>query len=151
LFKIDDVDREILECLQRDGRTPYSEIAKKLGIAESTVRYRVNRLRKEGVITNFTALLDPRKIGLKITAIVLMKFDAKYLNESSEKLSSFKELHHLFQSTGEYDLVSVVHAKDLPHLNELVRNIKTLPGIRDASVFVATRLIKIEPQFDLRV
>jgi len=151
LFKIDDIDRKILEVLQRDCRTPYSEIAKRLNIAESTVRYRVNRLRREGVITNFMALLDPRKIGLKITAIVLMKLDAKHIVESSKKLAAFKELHHLFQSTGEYDLVSVVHAKDMLHLNELMRRIKLLPGVREASVFVATQLIKIEPRFDLRV
>ena len=151
MFKIDSIDRKILEVLQKNCRTPYSEIAKKLGIAESTVRYRVSRLRREGVITSFIALLDPRKIGLKITAIVLMKLDAQYIGESSKELVTFKELHHLFQSTGEYDLVSVVHARDMLHLNQLMRRIKLLPGVREASAFVATELIKIEPRFDLRI
>ncbi len=151
MFKIDGIDKKILELLQKNCTTPYSEIARKLHIAESTVRYRVGRLKRERVITNFIALLDPRKIGLKLTAMVLIKLDAKFVEESSKKLATFKELHHLFQSTGEYDLVSVVHARDMMHLNELMRRIKLLPGVRDASVFVATQLIKVEPKFDLRI
>jgi Lrp/AsnC family transcriptional regulator for asnA, asnC and gidA len=150
LFKIDNIDRKILEFLQENCRTPYSEIAKKLGVAESTVRYRVRRLKREGIITNFIALLDPRKIGLEITAIVLAKLDAKHIMKSSKKLAAFRETHHLFQSTGEYDLISVVHTKDMLHLNELMRRIKLLPGVTEASVFVATHLIKVEPKFNLR-
>ncbi|HIE18258.1 TPA: Lrp/AsnC family transcriptional regulator [Candidatus Bathyarchaeota archaeon] len=151
MSKIDDIDKEILEILQDNCRISYSKIAKKLGVAESTVRYRVARLRREGVITNFIALLDPRKIGLEITAIVLIKVDAQHITEVSKKLATFKELHHLFQSTGEYDLVSVVHARNMLHLNDIRRRIKMLRGVREASVFVATQLIKVEPKFDLRI
>jgi DNA-binding Lrp family transcriptional regulator len=93
--------------------------------------------------------LNLHKIGLKITAIVLVKLDAKYIVESS-KLAAFKETHHLFQSTGEYDLISVVHARDMLHLNKLMKKIKLLPGVRDTLVSVATNLIKVEPQFYLR-
>ncbi|MFQ6075343.1 MAG: Lrp/AsnC family transcriptional regulator [Candidatus Bathyarchaeia archaeon] len=147
---MDDIDESILRILQNNCRTSYSAIARELGVAESTVRYRVDRLRKEGVITRFIALLDPRKIGLNITAIALIKVDAKKLKETSKELASFGESHHLFQSTGEYDLVSVIHAKDISHLNELMERIKRLPGVRETSVEVATDLIKVEPKFDLR-
>ena len=147
---LDDIDKRILSNLQDNCRISYSAIARELDVAESTVRYRVNRLKNEGVITRFIALLDPRKIGLNITAIVLIKVDPKNLEEASKLLASFRESHHLFKSTGAYDLVSVVHARDIIHLNGLIDGIKKLPGVREVSAEVATYLIKVELQFDLR-
>ncbi len=150
MSRLNEVDIDILEFLQDDCRTSYSTIARKLGIANSTVRYRTNRLKKNGVITRFIALLDPRKIGLNVTAIALIKVDAGNMEETSKEFASFSETHHLFKSTGEYDLVSVIHAENISHLNELIDRIKQLPGVREASVEVATQLIKVEPKFDLR-
>lgn len=150
MSRLDDINKKILRILQDNCRTSYSAIARELGIAESTVRYRVDRLKREGIISSFIALLDPRKIGLNITAIVLIKVEPKNLEEASKLLASFRESHHLFKSTGEYDLISVVHARDIIHLNELIDRMKQLPGVRQASAEVATYLIKVEPRFDLR-
>jgi len=150
MASLSETDIRILEILQSDARTSYSAIARELGIAESTVRYRVERLRETGVITGFLALLDPRKIGLEITAIALIKVDANEIVEASETLATFDESHHLFRSTGAYDLVSVIHARDILHLNDLIERIKKIPGVKEASVEVATYLVKVEPKYKLR-
>ena len=150
MASLSETDIRILEILQNEGRTSYSAIARELGIAESTVRYRVDRLRETGVITGFLALLDPRKIGLEITAIALIKVDANEIVEASETLATFDESHHLFRSTGSYDLVSVIHARDIVHLNDLIERIKKIPGVKEASVEVATYLVKVEPKYKLR-
>lgn len=148
---LDEVDIRILEILQQDGRTSFSAIARELGVAESTVRYRVDRLREEGIITNFIALLNPRKIGYAITAIGLIKVDAPQLEEASKVLASFHEARHVFRSTGVYDLVAVIHAKDIAGLNDLIGRIKMVPGVREATVEVATYLVKVESKFNLRI
>lgn len=148
--ELSELDLKILEILQGDARKSFSAISREVGVPESTVRYRVERLVKEGVITSFMAILDPRKIGQEITAIGLIKVDAEKLGAVSRRLASFDESHHLFKSTGTYDLVSVIHAKDMRHLNDLIERIRNLPGVREASVEVATYLIKVEPRFKLR-
>ena len=148
-MELNDVDLQLLEILQEDARRPFSAIARDLKIPESTVRYRVERLQEGGVISRFMAILDPRKIGQAITAIALIKVDAGLIEEASKRLAAFDESHHLFRSTGTYDLVSVVHARDMRHLNELITNIRGIPGVREASVEVATYLIKVEPRFKL--
>lgn len=150
MVELNEKDLRILEILQNDARTPFSMLARELGMAASTVRYRVERLRESGVITGFLAMLDPRKIGLHITAIALIKVDANQVVEASETLASFEESHHLFRSTGSYDLVSVVHARDIAHLDDLIDRIKRIPGVKEASVEVATYLIKMEPKYKLR-
>jgi DNA-binding Lrp family transcriptional regulator len=147
---LSDIDIGILEILQADGRASFSSIARKVGIAESTVRYRVEKLKESGVITGFQAHLNPRKIGLGITAIALIKVDAIEIVEASETLATFEESHHLFRTTGSYDLVSVVHARDIVHLNDLIERIKMIKGVREASIEVATHLVKTEPKYKLR-
>lgn len=147
---LSEVDINILEMLQEDGRASFSAIARELGIAESTVRYRVEKLRETGVITGFQAHLNPRRVGLGITAIALIKVDAAEIVEASESLATFEESHHLFRTTGSYDLVSVVHARDIVHLNDLIERIKKISGVREASVEVATHLVKTEPKYQLR-
>jgi DNA-binding Lrp family transcriptional regulator len=87
---LSDIDIGILEILQADGRASFSSIARKVGIAESTVRYRVEKLKESGVITGFQAHLNPRKIGLGITAIALIKVAAAEIVEASETLATFE-------------------------------------------------------------
>ena len=150
MTELSDLDVKLLEILQDDARKSYSAISRELGVPESTIRYRVDRLVENGVISRFMAILVPRKIGLEITAIALIKVDADRLEETSKSLAGFEESHHLFRSTGVYDLVSVIHARDINHLNELISRLKRLPGVREASVEVATYLVKVEPRFKLR-
>ena len=147
--KLDATDRKILNILQTDARTSFASIARELGVSEATVRFRVKRLIEKGVILRFVTLLDPRKIELPITAIIMAKVDPNLLEEAFEQMASFNETHHVFQSTGEYDIVAVVHARDLLHLSELRKRVKLVPGIKEASVSATTRLMKIEPTFKL--
>ena len=147
--KLDEIDRTILMLLQDDARMSFAEIARRFKIGESKVRFRVKRLKKMGVITRFIALVDPRKIGLPITGILMVKIDPVQLDAALEKLALKKEAHHVFKSTGEYDCVMIVHARDTTHLNELVKGIKMLPGVRDVLVSIATALIKIKTRLEL--
>jgi DNA-binding Lrp family transcriptional regulator len=146
---LDEVDKNILNLLQDDARISFAEIAERTGVAESTARYRLKRLFDNKVITRTTALLDPRSIGVNVTAVVLVKTNPMFLSDAVGHLASFEESHHVFQTTGEYDVIAVVHAKDMKHLNELKRRIKMIPGVKDATVWVATDLVKIETRFKL--
>jgi DNA-binding Lrp family transcriptional regulator len=148
--ELDEIDIRILEMLQDNCNLKMTNIAKELSIAESTIRYRIDRMEKKGVITNYIALLNPRKVGLNITAIMLIKITPQYINSVSVELAKFKELRHLFRSTGVYDMISVVNARNIYHLNELMEKIKLVEGINDLVVEVATELIKVDPKFSLR-
>ena len=142
---LDDLDKRILKLLQFNCRLSFAEISRELDVAEATVRFRVNGLVNEGVITRFAALLDPAKIGMKVSCAILLKIDPSYLEEACKQLVSFKETQYLFQSTGEYDVVSVIVARDMEHLNSLIKKAKIIPGVKDARVSVTTRFLKFDP------
>ncbi|HYA78117.1 MAG TPA: Lrp/AsnC family transcriptional regulator [Verrucomicrobiae bacterium] len=146
---LDDLDKRILKLLQFNCRLSFAEISRELDVAEATVRFRVNRLVNEGVITRFAALLDPAKIGMKVSGAILLKIDPAYLEEACKQLVSFKETQYLFQSTGEYDVVSVIVARDMEHLNSLIKKAKIIPGVKDARVSVTTRFLKFDPSIIL--
>lgn len=147
--KLDDVDKEILKILQEDARRPYAKIASQLKVTEGTIRFRVGKLLREGVITRFMALIDPRKVGMQVTAVVMLRVEAAFLDEVFNQLVSLHESQHVFQSTGEYDIVAIMHAHDLNHLGNLMNRIKSFAGVRNASVSVITRLVRVEPTLKL--
>ncbi len=148
--QLDDLDISILELLQTNGKMNSSQISSKLDVAESTVRYRIERLEKRGIISNYIALINPRMVGLNITAIMMIKLNPQYIKDMSQKLAGFKELRHLFRTTGQFDMISVVNARDITHLNRLMEEIKLIVGVKELIVEVATELIKVDPHFHLR-
>jgi Lrp/AsnC family transcriptional regulator for asnA, asnC and gidA len=142
---LDDLDKRILKLLQFNGRLSFADLSRELDVAEATVRFRVNRLVSNGVITRFAALLDPAKVGMKVSGAILLKIDPAYLEEACKQLVSFSETQYLFQSTGEYDVVSVIVARDMGHLNNLIKKTKIIPGVKEARVSVTTRFLKFDP------
>jgi Lrp/AsnC family transcriptional regulator for asnA, asnC and gidA len=146
---LDDLDKRILKLLQLNCRLSFADLSRELDVAEATVRFRVNRLVSEGVITRFSALLDPAKVGMKVSGAILLKIDPAHLEEACRQLVSFSETQYLFQSTGEYDVVSVIVAKDMEHLNGLIKKTKIIPGVKDARVSVTTRFLKFDPSITL--
>ena len=146
---LDDLDRAILNMLQDDSRMAYTAIGKELGISEGTVRYRVKNLVEQGVILNFTTLLDPRKVGFPITGILTAHIAAGSFDSVVDELKKIDEIHHMFQSTGKFDLVIVANTEDMGHLGELKNEIETIEGISDVELFANTNLVMVEPKINL--
>jgi DNA-binding Lrp family transcriptional regulator len=149
VIQLDDKDKKILNLLQENSRTSYLHIANELGVSEATVRYRVKNLIDNGVINKFTVLLDSKKIGYPTTGILMVKIAPDHFEKTSKQISDLIETYHVFQNTSEYNLVAVVHAHNLEHLNDLRKRVEMMLGVRDVSLSAATRLIKIKTSFDL--
>lgn len=88
-------------------------------------------------------------VGLTITAIMMIKINPQKIRDISSRLAKFKELRHLFRTTGQYDMISVVNARDISHLNQLMSEIKQIDGINELIVEVATELVKVDPKFSI--
>jgi Lrp/AsnC family transcriptional regulator for asnA, asnC and gidA len=146
---LDDLDKKILNMLQRDARLPYSEIANKSGAAEATIRFRVKRLIKKGIISGFIAVLNPMKIGYPVSGAILLKLDPLHLESITEALARYREISYIYRSTGEYDAVCVIFGHDMKHFNDTVKQIKILEGVKDVRVSVTTEFIKSNPTFSL--
>jgi Lrp/AsnC family transcriptional regulator for asnA, asnC and gidA len=147
--KIDELDLKIISHLQENGRIPVAELAKRLNQPENTVRYRIERLLKNGVIRRFTALVDPRALGLNVSAAVMFKVDPKKLDQLLEKLTSMKDVTNIYQLSGEWDLIAVVFARDIQDLHERIEELRRAEGVKEMNVMITTRIIKSEYRFVL--
>jgi len=146
---LDLFDRQILSILQKDARRSYAKIARELKVNEATVRFRVKKLVEKQVIIKFSALLNPRKIGLSITGVIMAKVSPTTSQDTFNKLKILRELLHIFQCTGKYDFLAVANVKNMEGLEILKEKIKNISGIEEIEVLATTRLIKIEPSFEL--
>ncbi len=144
--RLDELDLKILRILQKDGRASYADIARQLGIPQSTVRFKVNRLLNMGVIKRFTAILNPYKLGYKITLIVLLRIKTKKLYEIFREVADMPEAHHVLQITGKYDIAAIFHAKDMDHVNKIMNKVKGIDGVLDTETLVATGLLEIKTE-----
>ena len=131
---MDELDREILDILRRDARTPYTEIADQVGTSEGTIRNRVEQLIESDVIERFTIATRTGNVKAMIELGVDVNVDT---DDLTERLAEWGEVDLVWQVSGEDDIVLVVDAADTRSLNQLISEVRDLEEI----VSTKTRLI----------
>ncbi|WP_458190135.1 Lrp/AsnC family transcriptional regulator [Haladaptatus sp. NG-WS-4] len=119
-MKLDDTDRAILEALQANARTPFSEIARQIDMSSATVHDRVNRMEEAGVITGYHATIDPKKVSLGISAFVGLRVEQGREKDTLKKLESIEGIQEVHLTTGSWDVMARVYATDADSLRELM-------------------------------
>jgi len=119
-MELDDTDRRILEILQTDARTPFSEIARQIDMSSATVHDRVNRMKDEGVITGYHASVDPKQLGYGISAMVGLRVKQGREQDTLDRLSTIDGVQEVHLTTGEWDVMARVYAEDADALRELM-------------------------------
>ncbi|WP_049937142.1 Lrp/AsnC family transcriptional regulator [Haloplanus natans] len=131
---MDDLDRRILSILRRDSRTPYTEIADRVGTSEGTVRNRVERLVDEGTIERFTVATRTGNVKAMIEVSVAVDVDT---TDVSARMAEWSEVDFVWQVSGEADIVMVVDAADTGAVNDLITKARDLDEVQNTK----TRLI----------
>lgn len=124
---MDEIDRKILDILEKDSRTPFVEIAKRVGLSEGAVRKRVKDLIKSEAIKKFTILTGVEK---KPRALVLVNTMPNFsLSSISRKAKSITGVKEVFEISGEYDLVCFIEGENIKEINEVVDEIRKIRGV----------------------
>lgn len=113
---LDKIDKGILEILQKDAKCRHKEIANQLGLSTTPIYERVKRLEREGYITGYVALVNPEKVGKKLTVFCSVTLDQhikEKLEEFVDKVNSFPEVMECYHVTGKYDYMLKVLVADI--------------------------------------
>lgn len=102
--KIDQIDKQILQILLVDGRTPYTEIAHQLGLSEGTIRSRIAKLLQDEVF-EFVIHVNPEKLGLQVQAIIGLTTKLGMQKNVAEELSVLPEVRFVGAFSGKHDLM----------------------------------------------
>lgn len=129
MYHIDNLDREIIRHLQADGRASNVDVARALGVAEATVRKRLERLTDEGIV-HFAACVDPAQVGLHTRVLLFTKAEFGQVERVARALAAMPEVRAVYFLTGEYDLVAEVLLANTATLTRfLTEKMSLIPGI----------------------
>lgn len=142
----DAIDQKILRELQRDARISWVELSDRVSLSASACQRRVQALIDDGVITGFSARVDPRALGYDIEAYLSVRVerhDVKSAQEFRKAIQSYPEVRTCRMMTGDIDFLLRVIAKDVRSYGRFVEEkILSLPGVTDASTSIVLDQIK---------
>jgi len=130
MISLDIKDRKIMFQLSKNCRLPTTKLAKKVGLSQQVVDYRINRLIHNGIIINFITEINLSKLGYNRT---IMYIQLKGVDEKKEKEIVKYFINHPFLTwvatcTGKWSIIFDIIAKDIKHINEIVEKIKEKYG-----------------------
>ena len=126
---VDKLDLSVIEILSRNSRTPFMEIARKLKVSESTIRKRVSRLEKSGVIKKYSLVVDNNKIGISNVALIGVDVASEKYLDVAKKLTELDGVKYVASSTGDHMFMLEVWAKDGDELRIFSDKLKGIDGV----------------------
>jgi len=140
---MDELDLTILSALQADGRTPFTKIAKKAGVAESTIRSRYASLVEKGIVQTI-AVIDPFAVGYNSPALIGISVEPGTIYSVAQALEKLPEVSYLVLILGGFDLVVEVFCRDREHLTKFIINqIQAIQGVRATETLVIGKIFKL--------
>ena len=138
-MKLDRIDIDILQALQRDAHVKASDLAESLGISLSPLYRRIRLLEDAGVITKYVSLLNQEKVGFPVTAYVSVAIEksAAKLAAFERALLDFEEVMECYLMTGAFDYIVRVVASDMAGIERFVMTrLATIEVVRDVSTSI---------------
>ncbi|MFD0773672.1 Lrp/AsnC family transcriptional regulator [Streptomonospora algeriensis] len=126
----DATDEIIIGALADDARTGITEIAAMANVSRATAYNRIKRLTDDGVIRGYSVVADHAKMGLGVTALVLISGSQPDWRANREVLSSYPEVEYCWYVVGSADIVLLVRVADTDQLRDLIlTRLQALPGV----------------------
>ena len=141
---IEELDRKILEALNRDARMSFRRIAKKLGISPTTLYNKVKKLEKSGVLKGYIPLIDAESVGYNLMAIISLRVKQEKDIEVQDTISNFPQVGAVYEVTGEWDLILVCYFKGRKDLIYFLKKELPLSNIERANTHIVLNVVKEE-------
>lgn len=141
---LDDLDLRILAELRDNGRISMAALAEKVGVSRASAYNRVEQLTTTGVITGFTAQVDPRLVGLDLCALVFVTVHPQAWATFRDGIVAMPDVEYCSITTGEHDAMLLIRAIDIGAVHDFVTGVVALmPEVKAVvSVVVLDEVIR---------
>lgn len=133
---------KILRELSRDGRQSLREIAQKLDVSATTIGKRLDQLRDRGILRGITADIDYAKLGYGFAAVTRFKVSGESISRALDILSSHPELTHIYEITGDYDILAIGHFRDREEMNEIIKELQRQNEIQETNTSIVLNTMR---------
>ncbi len=142
---LDQIDKQLIEYLQQDGRRTTSELAERVGMSVPAVAERIRKLQEQGVITGFSASVDPRKVGMDIGAfITVISESSAHYEDVIKRARAHPHILRCMSVTGEGSHLLEVRTENTGTLEKLLGEIQAWPGVNRTQTSMI--LSQLKPQ-----
>jgi DNA-binding Lrp family transcriptional regulator len=128
----DDLDRELIALLKRDGRAPIAKLAEILDVSRGTVQNRMDRLLHSGALLGFTARVREDYVDGGIRAIMMIEISGRNTTQVIARLRGIPELQRVHTTSGKWDLVSEIQVESLAEFDRVLREVRMIDGIENS-------------------
>lgn len=153
MIELDRTDLRILAVLQGEGRITNAELAERVNLSPSACLRRLQRLEGEGVLTGYTAQVDPQAIGLGLQAFVrvqLAKHEAEAVERFAAQVNAWDEVVACYALTGDMDYLLQIYVSDLQDFSRfLLDRLLNATGVDDVNSSFVLRTVKRSPALPL--
>ncbi len=132
----------IIEALKKNARVSYVELARRFGVTETAVRKRIHKLEEEGVIRGYTIDVDPRKLGMEVTATIGIDTTPERYVHIIEELRKMEDVRAMRRSTGDHMIMIDVWFRSSGELTEFIKKIEKIQGVTKTCPAIITDCIK---------
>ncbi|MEP1231298.1 MAG: Lrp/AsnC family transcriptional regulator [Litorimonas sp.] len=130
---MDKTDHKILEILQKNGRISNIDLAEQVNLSPTPCLKRLRKLESSGVISGYRAVVDPTKIGVNISSLVLIRMNdhtRESVNRFVKAIKKISAITECYMATGRVDYIARIYARDFKHYEEIIRDdIARLPNM----------------------
>lgn len=127
----DTTDSQLLELLQENCQRSYAELGEHVGLSISAVKERIRKLQEQHIIKSYTAVTNPKAIGYDICAFVsVLLGELAQENIFVERINTMHEIQECHHIAGDYSYLLKIRARNVEHLEEVLKAIKTVKGIQ---------------------
>jgi len=146
LASLDDTDRRLLNALQADGRMTNQDLAQTIHLSPAACFDRVKRLRERGVITGYTALLDPNEVGLPLLIFVEVSLDRTTVQATADFAKAVRATPQILEChmvAGGFDYLIKARVKDMAAYRTLLgETLMEMPGVRETRTYAVLEEVK---------
>jgi len=142
VLEIDEQDRKLINELNENAKIPLRELATKLGISFITVRNRIKRLEKEGIIERYTAKINYRKLGYDIQVLIEIRISKGKLIELEEKIAKAPNVYAVYDTTGGFDATIIGRFKTTRAMDDFLKKIQTYDFVERTNTKLILNTIK---------
>ncbi|NLH82195.1 MAG: Lrp/AsnC family transcriptional regulator [Phyllobacteriaceae bacterium] len=143
---LDAIDVRILRELQADARISNVELARRVNLSPSPCLARVRALERAGIIDRYVALLDPAKVGLRVSVFISVTLERQVerdLESFERAISAFDEVMECYLMTGDFDYLLRILVADVAELQRfIVERLATLPNVANIKSSFALKQVK---------
>jgi len=140
----DELDRKIIQALNRNARRSYREIAKEIGTSVTAVIHRIKKFEESGAIKGYIPVVDQEHFGQSLTAIIALRISRGKLLDIQQKIAEDPRIAAVYDVTGEWDSLIIGYFRDRHDLNDFIKELLSLENVDRSVTHIVLNVVKEE-------